>query len=334
MIYIFRILFLAIIVFILYMGLISGLCLFGKAPKPDSRPHPAILTAEEAALRDELRSHVDVLANRIGDRNYVFYKNLEQSVDYISTALSGMGYDVIRQDFSARSQQFSNIIAERRGSKQPGRCIIVGAHYDCSLGSQGADDNGSGVAALLALARAFAAKNPGCTVRFAFFPNEEPPFFWTRDMGSYRYAELCRRRGDTVTAMIALEMLGFYSDAPGSQGYIFPMNLFFPGTGDFIAFISNLQSRSLMQQTIRTFRRTASLPSEGVALPWFIPGVFWSDHWPFWEHGYPAIMITDTAFFRNPNYHEPSDLPETIDYDRLARLTAGLEHLIEELADQ
>ncbi|MBN2105858.1 MAG: M28 family peptidase, partial [Deltaproteobacteria bacterium] len=201
-----------------------------------------------------------------------------------------------------------------------------------SLGSEGADDNGSGVAALLALARAFSAKTPGCTVRFAFFTNEEPPFFWTGDMGSYRYAELCRRRGDTITAMISLEMLGFYSDEPGSQSYIFPINLFFPDTGNFIGFVSNLKSRSLLHQAVRAFRRANTLPSEGVALPWFIPGVFWSDHWPFWEHGYPAIMVTDTAFFRNPHYHEPTDLPETLDYGRLARVTAGLKYMIEELA--
>ncbi len=334
MISIFRIIFLIIIVFISYAGLISALCLFGKAPKQASEPHPARLTQHEAALSNELRSHVDMLAARIGDRNYIFYKNLEEAAAYIEKTLSGMGYGIVRQEFAAKGQQFSNIIAERRGAKQPDKVIIIGAHYDCSLGSQGADDNGSGVAALLALARAFAAKNPGCTVRFAFFPNEEPPFFWTSDMGSYRYAGLCRRRGDTITAMIALEMLGFYSDAPGSQSYIFPMNLFFPDTGNFIAFVSNLQSRSLLHQAVGSFRRANPLPSEGVALPWFIPGVFWSDHWPFWEHDYPAIMVTDTAFFRNPHYHEPTDLPETIDYERMARVTAGLEYMIEELADR
>ena len=128
-------------------------------------------------------------------------------------------------------------------------------------------------------------------------------------------------------------MLGFYSDAPGSQSYIFPMNLFFPDTGNFVAFVSNLQSRSLLHQSLGSFRKANPLPSEGVALPWFIPGVFWSDHWPFWEHDYPAIMVTDTAFFRNPNYHEPTDLPETIDYERMARVVAGLEHVVEELAD-
>jgi Zn-dependent M28 family amino/carboxypeptidase len=332
MVYIFRIILLFIIIFILYAGVVSMLCLFGKAPKQESGPYPAGFAEREDVLSDELRSHVDMLAARIGDRNYVFYKNLEQAAAYIEQTLSGMGYATVRQEFSARGQKFSNIIAERRGCKQPGQVIIIGAHYDCSLGSEGADDNGSGVAALLALARAFSAKNPGCTVRFAFFPNEEPPFFWTSDMGSYRYAELCRRRGDAITAMISLEMLGFYSDEPGSQSYIFPINLFFPDTGNFIGFVSNLKSRSLLNQAVRAFRRGNTLPSEGVALPWFIPGVFWSDHWPFWEHGYPAIMVTDTAFFRNPHYHEPTDLPATLDYGRLARVTAGLEHMIEELA--
>ncbi len=171
-------------------------------------------------------------------------------------------------------------------------------------------------------------------MRFAFFPNEEPPFFWTGDMGSCRYAKLCRQRGDNITAMIALEMLGYYSDAPGSQSYIFPMNLFFPDTGNFVAFVSNLQSHGLLRQAICSFRRATPFPSEGVALPWLIPGVFWSDHWPFWEQGYPAIMITDTAFFRNPHYHEPTDLPATLDYKRMARVTVGIEYMLEELADR
>jgi len=325
-------LFIIIIPFIIYSLTISGLCLFGKLPEQALQPHLTKLTKHEETLSGELRGHVAMLAAKIGDRNYVFYKNLEQAAACIELTLSGMGYDVMRQKFYAKGRQFSNIIAERRGGKQPGKVIIIGAHYDCSVGSQGADDNGSGVAALLALARAFAAKNPGCTVRFAFFPNEEPPFFWTRDMGSYRYAELCSQGGGAIAAMIALEMLGFYSDTPRSQSYIFPMNLFFPDTGNFVAFVSNLKSSGLLKQAAGAFRRAPPFPSEGVALPWFIPGVFWSDHWPFWKHGYPAIMVTDTAFFRNPNYHEPTDLPETIDYERMARVVAGLERMVEELA--
>jgi hypothetical protein len=321
-----------IIIFFIYILTMSALCFFGRMPDKNNTGHLPELTVREKALSAELQSHVAVLASEIGDRNYIFYKNLGDAATYIDRTLSAMGYAVDRQEFSAEGKLFHNLIAEQRGATQPDTIIIIGAHYDCAVGAQGADDNGSGVAALLALARAFAARHPACTVRFAFFPNEEPPFFWTQDMGSYRYARLCRQRGDRISAMIALEMLGFYSDEPGSQSYIFPMNFFFPATGNFVGFISNLRSRSLLRQAVGSFRRATPFPLEAVALPWFIPGVFWSDHWPFWDHGYRAIMVTDTAFFRNPNYHEPTDVPGTLDYERMARVVAGLEHMIGELS--
>ncbi len=211
----------------------------------------------------------------------------------------------------------------------------MGAHYDTVLDSPGADDNASGVAALLAIARELASRPqpPARTVRLVAFANEEPPHFQTPRMGSLVYARRARERGDRIVAMLSLESIGYYSDAPGSQRYpLFLLGWIYPSRGDFLAFVGDVGARALVRRAIASFRRHAALPSEGAAVPGFVPGVLWSDHWSFREAGYPAIMVTGTAPFRNPHYHEPSDRPETLDYDRLARATAGLARVIDALA--
>ncbi len=219
----------------------------------------------------------------------------------------------------------------------PGRgpeIIVIGAHYDSVFGSPGANDNGSGVAALLALARRFAARPPGArTLRFVAFTNEEPGHFQTEAMGSWVYASRCRARGDQIAGMISLETVGYFSNAPGSQKFpMLGLKAFYPSAGNFIAFVSNLSSRSLLRRVLRTFRASATLPSEGAALPAAVPGVGWSDHWAFWQHGYPALMITDTAPFRYPHYHARTDTPEKLDYESMARLVSALEKVINDLA--
>jgi Zn-dependent M28 family amino/carboxypeptidase len=171
-------------------------------------------------------------------------------------------------------------------------------------------------------------------VRFVAFANEEPPYFLGPDMGSWRWARRARERGETVRAMLSLEMLGYYRDAPGSQRYPPPLGLFYPDRADFIAFVGDLGARKLVRRSILSFRRHAKFPSQGVAAPSFIPGVTWSDHWSFRNHGFPAIMVTDTAFYRYPHYHLPSDTAEKLDYERLARVTLGLAAVIKELADE
>ncbi len=153
-------------------------------------------------------------------------------------------------------------------------------------------------------------------------------------MGSWVYAKACRRRADTITAMLSLETLGYYSTAPGSQHYPPGLSLLFPSTGDFVAFVGDVSSRGLLRRSIGAFRDRTSFPSEGAALPQGIPGVGWSDHWAFWQEGYKAVMVTDTAMFRNTNYHTPTDTPDTLDYERLARVVQGLEHVITNLADR
>ena len=179
---------------------------------------------------------------------------------------------------------------------------------------------------MLALARRFAGKPAQHTLRFVAFVNEEPPYFLTGQMGSFVYAGRCKARGDRISAMISLETIGYFSDAPHSQTYPAPgLGVFYPSVGNFIGFVSNVPSRNLLRRAIALFRKHAKIPSEGAALPAFIPGVSWSDQWSFWQHGYPGIMITDTAPFRYPHYHSATDTPDKLDYDRFALVVSGME---------
>ena len=206
----------------------------------------------------------------------------------------------------------------------------MGAHYDTVPGSPGADDNASGVAVLIELAGMLAAER--LPIRFVAFANEEMPYFLTAEMGSVAWAKRARERGEPVRAMFSLEMLGYYRDAPGSQSYPAPLGLFYPDRADFVAFVGDLGARALVRDALSKFRKNAGFPSEGVAAPALIPGVSWSDHWSFRQHGFAAVMLTDTAFYRYPHYHLPSDTPEKLDYERMARVTLGLAAMLRDLA--
>ena len=220
----------------------------------------------------------------------------------------------------------------RPGRQAPDEIVVIGAHYDSVFGSPGANDNGSGVAALLELARLFAARDTGRTVRFVAFVNEEPPFFRTSDMGSRQYARAARAKNEDIRAMLALETIGYYDDAPGSQRYPPFFSLFFPDRGNFIGMVSNFGSRALLKRAVAAFRAASDFPIEHVATFGWVPGVDWSDHASFWSEGYPAIMITDTALYRYPYYHSARDTPDKVDYARLARVTAALAAVVEALA--
>ena len=237
-----------------------------------------------------------------------------------------------RYDLAVHVQgQYRNVVALPRCAAGASVTFVV-AHYDSVPDCPGADDNASGVAVLLALARAVDDRAAPRTIRFVAFVNEEPPHFWNESMGSLHYAKACKDRGDDIVAMLSLESLGYYRDEPGSQKYPPIVSWFYPSRGDFVGFVGDLSSRWLVHESIRTFRGAASFPSEGAALPSFVAGVGWSDHWSFWQVGYPGVMVTDTAPFRNPHYHTAGDTPDTLDYDRLARVTAGLVTVVAKLA--
>jgi hypothetical protein len=291
----------------------------------------APLSADETALRAELVSDVQMLAGEIGERNLRRYAQLNAATDFIEASFSRAGLQPRRDTYEVNGLASHNIETEIRGAHP--QIVVIGAHYDSVFGSPGANDNGTGVAALLALARRFAGKPTGQTLRFVAFVNEEPPYFQTEQMGSFVYAGRCKSRGDQITAMISLETIGYFSDRPRSQTYPSPgIVAFYPTTGNFIGFVGNFGSRALLRRSIALFREQAKLPSEGAALPSFIPGVGWSDQWAFWQHGYPGIMITDTAPFRYPHYHEATDTPDKLDYDRFALVVSGVEKMIEGLA--
>jgi Zn-dependent M28 family amino/carboxypeptidase len=291
------------------------------------------LSAEELLLRDRLERHVAVLAGVVGERSVWRYAALEAAAGYIEETLRAMGYPVAAQAYTAAGKTVRNLEVEIAGTLLPDEVVLIGAHYDSVQGSPGANDNASGVAALLEIARLLKRKRPARTVRFVAFVNEEPPFFYSAKMGSRVYARRARERGDNIVAMLSLETIGYYVDAKGSQHYPLPMFwLFYPDTGDFIAFVGNLSARALVQQSLGSFRRHTHFPSEGIAAPGWMAGIHWSDHWPFWQEGYPALMVTDTAPFRYPHYHTGADTPDKIDYPRLARVTAGLARVTVDLA--
>jgi hypothetical protein len=297
------------------------------------------LSPDEVVLREELRANVQKLAGEIGERNMWHYAQLNAAADFIEDSFSRAGLRTRRDSYEMRGQPCHNIEAEISDTQQgaavssPPPIIIIGAHYDSVFGSPGANDNGTGVAATLALARRFASAKPKQTLRFVAFVNEEPPYFLSGEMGSLVYARRCKERGDKISAMISLETIGYFSDAPHSQTYPSPgLGVFYPKVGNFIGFVSNVKSRALLRRVIALFRKHAKIPSEGASLPAFIPGVSWSDQWSFWQHGYPAIMVTDTAPFRYPYYHSSSDTPDKLDYDRFTLVVSGMEKVIQELA--
>ena len=289
------------------------------------------LTVEQASTRDELVRDVGELASGMGERNIWLYQNLAATADFIEVSLADVCYRVNRQNFCVEGKTCSNIETEISGTERAKEIVVIGAHYDTVFDSPGADDNSSGVAAVLALARRFAGQRPARTLRFVLFANEEPPFFQTKDMGSLIYAKSCRKRNDNIVSMLCLESIGYYSEQPNSQEYPFPYNYMYPSTGNFIGFVSNLSSRKLLHTVIASFRRNCKFPSQGGVAPGLVPGVAWSDHWSFWQQGYPAVMITDTAPFRYPYYHGPEDTADRIRYDHLTRVVSGLQATIAEL---
>jgi hypothetical protein len=290
-------------------------------------------TDEERALAETLEADVRTLSEEIGERNLRHPDALDATAAWVELSLGAAGYEVSRQTYDTDGTTVANLHAELAGEEARDELVVVGAHYDSAPGTPGADDNASGVAALLALARAFAGEPRQRTVRFVAFVNEEPPHFQTDDMGSLVHARALAAEDARVVAMLSLETMAFFRDEEDTQSYPFPLSLFFPDTGNFLGFVADLGSRDLLHRAVATFREDTALPSEGAALPAGIPGVDWSDHWSFWQAGYPAIMVTDTAPFRNPHYHEPSDLPDLLDYERLARAVKGLERVVGELAD-
>lgn len=278
--------------------------------------------AAEKEVGENLKETVSFLSVEIGPRSFRDLEKLNRAADFIEDKFRSYGLGVKRQAFQYGENTYYNIICEVGGTGPP---IVIGAHYDTVSGTPGADDNASGVAVLVELARLSSVDPTGKNIIFAAFSLEEPPVFRSSRMGSHAFAKSLKDEGKTLKGMISLEMVGYFCDRKGCQFYPLPFfRWFYPSRGNFISFVGNISSRGLTKRFKSSFKAVSKLPVESLNTISLVPGVDFSDHMSFWKFGYPAFMITDTAFYRNPNYHGPGDTARTLDYGRMAELALGL----------
>ena len=282
-------------------------------------------------IKANLTAHLRYLSVELGERGISRPQNLQVAADYVSQAFTRMGYEPRCQSFIYQRQEVHNIIA---GRQHPDGYYILGAHYDTVAGTPGADDNASGVAVLLEVARLARRRPPPRPWTFIGFTCEEPPAFFTPYMGSRVYAKRARRQGEKILGMLCLEMVGYYRQEPGSQ--TIPLLLKFmgyPTTGNFIALVSDRHSRPFLQRLEAGLKQGCGLPVATLTAPLgghLLPEVRLSDHANFWDEGYPAIMLTDTAFMRNPHYHGPGDIMANLDLEAMTEMTLGLVNFLQQ----
>ena len=292
-------------------------------------PEPRFIPASS---EQALYGHVHALSVVIGSRSLREVEKIRQAEQYIRTFLEKQEIPFELQGYDYEGNRYNNIVVTLEGGTRREETIVIGAHYDTTFGTPGADDNASAVAVLLELCRALKDYRPERTLRLIFFVLEEPPAFMTPAMGSYVYATQARDRGENVVGMISLEMVGYFNDAEGSQAFPVPgMHWLFPDRGNFVGVVGNVASRDLTLAVAESMKAGSELPIEHlVALP-FVPGIGLSDHGSFWKMGFRAVMVTDTAFYRNPNYHGKNDTIGTLRFDKMSQLVRGLVHVVEYL---
>lgn len=293
-----------------------------------SRAQPnAVRTVDPARLE----AHVRKLAVDFSPRDINHLENLDLAAAYIASELTQAGDSVSEQRYRVENRSFRNVIA-RFGPDTPER-IVVGAHYDAFGALPGADDNASGVAGLIELARLLGAHPPALRIDLVAFSTEEPPYFGTTGMGSSVHAQSLQKENASVRAMLSLEMIGYFSDERGSQH--FPagiLSAFYPSTGNFIGVVGRVSDGLLARRVKSAMSEAAPLPVYSVSAPSVIPGVDFSDQLNYWHAGYKAVMITDTAFYRNVNYHTQRDTPEKLDYKRMAMVVEGVYAAVTDLS--
>lgn len=288
---------------------------------------------EEKLEPATLRAHVEKLSVDFAPRDYKRIWNLNKCADYISGHFNGAGAAVSEQTFEVKGKIYRNIIAQF-GPETESR-IVVGAHYDSCGDTPGADDNASGVAGLIELARLLGKTELSQQVELVAYTLEEPPFFGTGNMGSARHAYSLRLAEVDVEAMLCLEMIGYFSDEEGSQQFpsIF-LKMLYPSRGNYISLIGSMGDSNLIRKVKASMRSATTLPVHSMTAPKGFPGLDFSDHRNYWNHGYTAIMITDTAFYRNHRYHGLSDTVDTLDYDRMAMVVLGVYEAVLHLANE
>ncbi|MBM3251382.1 MAG: M28 family peptidase [Candidatus Omnitrophica bacterium] len=286
---------------------------------------------ENVQLVEKLKQHVYKLSQEIGDRSVFKYDKLQEAAKYITQEFKSFGYDVEFQEYSFSNLPSKNIIATKIGGGKLEEIIILGAHYDTCF-NPGANDNASAVAGLLELARLISKQQINRSIKFIAFVNEEPPFFKTDNMGSRIYVKEAKTNKQDIKAVLILEMIGYYTNKPHSQRYPLFFGLFYPSKANFIAIVGNFQSGNLVKKVVSEFKNHSQFPIESVTTFGFVPGVDFSDHWSFWKEDFPAIMITDTAFYRYTYYHSSSDTYEKLNYEAMAEVIKGLEAVLMSLA--
>jgi Zn-dependent M28 family amino/carboxypeptidase len=270
-----------------------------------------------------LEAHVRMLSGTLSPRDAAHPEGMERAAAYVRSEFARAGAAVSEQPFDVGGKTYRNVIAAF--GPEAGERVVVGAHYDTAGPLPGADDNASGVAGLIELARLLAKSPPRLRVELVAFALEEPPFFRTRHMGSAVHARSLKEQGAPVRGMISLEMIGYFSEREGSQRLPSPLlKAVYPTRGDFITVVGKMDQGPLARLVKRAMRGAAPLPVYSVNAPRAVPGIDFSDHLNYWDAGYDAVMVTDTAFFRNPNYHTPDDTPDTLDYGRMAMVVRGV----------
>jgi Zn-dependent M28 family amino/carboxypeptidase len=279
-----------------------------------------------------LAGHVHALSVNFAPRDYAHTENLDRAAAYIRDEFTKAGGVVTEQPFQVSGRSYRNVVASF--GPPEGETVIVGAHYDGCQPFPAADDNASGVAGLIELAYLLGAAKPAKPVQLVAYTLEEPPFFRTESMGSAVHAESLKSRGVKVRAMISLEMIGYFSDAPESQGFPNPvLRLLYPTTGNYIAIVGDMGEMGLVRKTKRAMRFASELPVFSINAPSAVPGIDFSDQLSYWKRGYPAVMITDTAFYRNRAYHTQYDTEDRLDYRRMAQVVQGVYAAIGELTE-
>lgn len=308
----------------------SQASLAAQQPPQDSA---AKANPDNQSTSSRLKETIAHLSQTIGERNLHQYAKLTEAASYVTERFEKSGYRVERQTFQVHELDCHNLIVELTGKRTPKEIVLVGAHYDSARGTPGANDNGSGTAALLELAHRLHGKSFAKTIRFVAFTNEEPPYFQQAEsMGSWIYAKSCRARSDELVCVMSLETMGYFSDEANSQKYPPLLASLYPSTGNFIGFVSNLESRKLLTDVVSIFRKHCAVDAQLGALPGSLQGVGWSDHWSFWQEGYAGIMVTDTAPFRYPHYHESTDTIDKLDFERFGKVVDGLVETVADIA--
>ncbi|MBI5695262.1 MAG: M28 family peptidase [Nitrospirae bacterium] len=288
---------------------------------------PAPVTVDPARLE----AHVRMLSEKLPPRDWSHPANLDKAAEYIHDELYKAGGAVSYQPYKADGKDYRNVIASF-GPDTKGR-IVVGANYDAAEGTPGADDNASGVAGLIELAYILGKTPPHMRVDLVAYSLEEPPYFGTPDMGSAIHAQSLRKQEVPVRLMVSLEMLGYYSDEPGSQDYpALLLKMFYPSRGNFILVVGKFGQGEAIRDVKKAMQSASAVPVFSIRAPLVVPGIDFSDHRNYWEAGYDAVMVTDTSFYRNKQYHARKDTADALDYVRMAQVVQGVYAVIAETA--